>query len=742
MLISLSGAYFLTPRINVMRKEYQLVVTDDIKENLPAKYAPLYVGLGSLRGVFVDILWGRMRMLQQEKKFYDMHQLAEIITSLQPRFGAVWTHHAWNMAYNISVSTNTKEERWEWVKKGVDMLQTRAIPLNPRNIQMHRELAWMYLHKIGGYSDNMNKYYKLQLCKLWDPITGEPAEGKVELKDGTETWQAVQDFKAIADIYNAYINDERHMLPLREKLEALIANHPTHVKTLSPLMYFQLDRFRRELKNKYEELIKVDRDVARDLEKLIEFTATVVPANEVSPRALLRESEPKVADQADYIESLGFTLNYDLLETIYKMKARKSSAVYQEFRLRRVDDNTDTKADKALMEWLDNEEIKNEREQLLNFVKALAIVNEYNMDPAWMYELMRGQWLAYLSENENSTEALPIPIDWRHPASHGMYWASRGMKKAKELDRPEEFEVMNTDRILLQALQTLTYNGTIYYEPYTFDDRIDKYDLAPNLDFVDAYVRALYGAPDRITTKEFKESAAPDSFMAGYENFLLWAVRTNYVYGRKQEAQRWYDRLRKEFSTYKPDRLERYLVPLDDFVLRMMGEAIGDINDARSIVVGQIVEGIEKGWTHNDPARANQHFKMARLWYDVYQAQSARKIEGEDLTRRGLGRFEDIKAFVFFRYLLKPSRAVDDLLTKAIVWRKYAETPIKQIVYDQVVNELRAEGKRFNLDADKMFPEPEGMQAWREKHPEIQKAREAQEQKKNESGAEFRTEEK
>jgi len=41
--------------------------------------------------------------LQDEDKFFEMAQLAEWITKLEPHFVHVWLVQAWNMAYNISV---------------------------------------------------------------------------------------------------------------------------------------------------------------------------------------------------------------------------------------------------------------------------------------------------------------------------------------------------------------------------------------------------------------------------------------------------------------------------------------------------------------------------------------------------------------------------------------------------------------------------------------------------------------
>ena len=102
--------------------------------------------MGAFRGLIVDILWMRADTLKQEGKFFDAKQLAEWITTLQPRFAQVWDFHAWNMAYNISVAIpNTQpEERWRWVKNGYELLRDRAIELNPKSILLYRSLSWIF----------------------------------------------------------------------------------------------------------------------------------------------------------------------------------------------------------------------------------------------------------------------------------------------------------------------------------------------------------------------------------------------------------------------------------------------------------------------------------------------------------------------------------------------------------------------------------------------------------------------
>jgi len=120
-------------RINTQRSEMKLVINEPL-ENAPPSLAFATVALGAFRGLIVDVLWIRADQLKEDGKFFDAKQLAEWITLLQPRFGAVWDFHAWNMAYNISVTipASRPQERWHWVQNGYELLRDKGIEKNPK----------------------------------------------------------------------------------------------------------------------------------------------------------------------------------------------------------------------------------------------------------------------------------------------------------------------------------------------------------------------------------------------------------------------------------------------------------------------------------------------------------------------------------------------------------------------------------------------------------------------------------
>jgi hypothetical protein len=173
MLFFLGASTALAVSLSGMLGRYKLTYADRAEEGQPREVA-LGIAMGAFRGIFVNFLWMRANDMKEAGKFYEAVQLARTITKLQPRFPRVWVFHAWNLAYNISVQTQTPEERWQWVNRGVELLRDEGIPANPNDMLLHKELGWIFLHKIGGFTDDANPVYKRALAQEWTIALGPP----------------------------------------------------------------------------------------------------------------------------------------------------------------------------------------------------------------------------------------------------------------------------------------------------------------------------------------------------------------------------------------------------------------------------------------------------------------------------------------------------------------------------------------------------------------------------------------
>jgi hypothetical protein len=81
------------------------------------------------------------------------------------------------MAYNISVATYTARERWQWVYNGIRLLRDEGIPNNERSIPLYHQLAWTWLHKVAGRSDDFHWTYKRQWAATMEMLLGPPPAG-------------------------------------------------------------------------------------------------------------------------------------------------------------------------------------------------------------------------------------------------------------------------------------------------------------------------------------------------------------------------------------------------------------------------------------------------------------------------------------------------------------------------------------------------------------------------------------
>ena len=200
MLVLLGASGVVGTSITESSGRHQLVYADSAGENDRPEVA-LGIAMGAFRGVFVNLLWIRANRLQEEGKLYEAIELAETITKLQPRFPRVWVFHAWNLAYNISVKTQTPEERWQWADAGVRLLRNEAIRQNPNDMLLHKELAWIFLHKIQGVTDDVNQFYKRKVAAEWTVVLGPPPPPSPEMRDSdhaTEVFAQWMDVVAMA----------------------------------------------------------------------------------------------------------------------------------------------------------------------------------------------------------------------------------------------------------------------------------------------------------------------------------------------------------------------------------------------------------------------------------------------------------------------------------------------------------------------------------------------------------------
>ena len=194
-------------RISQLRRELEIENVNPLQDTQIASELRLpTVALFTFRSLAINYLWIRADNLKQEGQYFDALHLARMICTLQPNLASVWDFQSWNMAYNISVALPNGPERWNWVKNGFELIRDQGLVHNPRNPELHRSLALIFQHKIGGITDDMHRYYKerlaFEMMKLFGagPTTNEQL---VTLAAAPDDWDLLRQKPSIAKLVTA-----------------------------------------------------------------------------------------------------------------------------------------------------------------------------------------------------------------------------------------------------------------------------------------------------------------------------------------------------------------------------------------------------------------------------------------------------------------------------------------------------------------------------------------------------------
>jgi len=492
--------------INSQRQKMNLISNEPMK-NAPPSLAFATVAMGAFRGLVVDVLWLRADRLKEQGQFFDAKQLAEWITTLQPRFASVWEFHAWNMAYNISVAipATQPDQRWRWVKNGYELLRDQGIELNPKSISLYRELGRIFQHKIGGVSDDAHKYYKLQLAMAMEPLLGS-ADNKLDATD------------------NGYF-------------EAL-AKAPTDWQ-----------------------------QIAKD-------------ANIFSLISALKSADKAFADDDNFVS------NY--------LSLRQNPGRFNPDAFRVIDNFRGTEALKRF-------DI---------FAKAHQLHKAWKFDPVLMRELNKTYGpIDWNDPNKN------LPLDWRHPDTHAIYWAVKGLQIAGKGEF--SIEQTNTDRIVVHGLQDLFRNGKIFiYKPPLQEVSGEQQPtspevfLRPDLRMFEPYNKAILKVIGKYTDPN---QDGYSSHQIGHRNMLENAVLSFYQAGHERQAQKIYNQLRQLYPS------DDFKVPLVGFVRNRLTEELQsiDINNAKEIVIMMLREAYFRYAMRDDDTAASRE-NWAKEVYDRY----------------------------------------------------------------------------------------------------------------------------
>ena len=608
-LAALGGAGSLATPINAQRDDLQLSLAK-IEQTLPPDAALTQAFLGTFRGLAVNVLWQRAENLKNEGKFFEAMQLADWITTLQPRYPKVWEFTSWNKAYNISVATYTPEERWMWVKQGgIDELRDKGIFYNPNSLTLYKQLAWIFLHKVGEFMDDQHSYYKRQMAIEWDTILGGGPPVTADFEDMGE--------------YVAWLT------PVAEAPETLAELYERQPGTRRLVDHLRGRGYR-----------LTDEGVGPNL--LPDF------AYEYSDFHPEDESEPHF-----HLEGAG-TGEEGIGAVTYA----------------------------AWPEWAEDED----KQAVLAFARRKVITGSpIRMDPAKM-----------IADAERFG-----PLDWRHQASHGIYWTMRGLEQGEAVYGKNKGEdLYNTRRNLLVALQQLQRSGRVQFEPQTRGNR-----QVQDLRFYPAYEREFDRAmldfsEGDVVTEEGRE-LAERLYGVGYRNNVDQIVSQLYLFGDEDEATEIFERVRARYSGTEHE--PRYAVPIERYVRLHLDENFENPDQARSAVINRTGLAIVQGYGEGDSDAAENLLAQARrghAWF-INEFDGAGG-SGQEMPQD----FDDIILAALVQVMASPPGFYPPM-TKIAVWDNI-ENEHKQRAWPIVYPALARETEQYGYDLPTAYPAPAG----------------------------------
>ena len=219
------------------------------------------------------------------------------------------------------------------------------------------------------------------------------------------------------------------------------------------------------------------------------------------------------------------------------------------------------------------------------FAKARQLRKIWKLDPVLMQDLNKTYGpIDFIDPNTH------LPLDWRLPDSHAIYWGVKGLQiAAREQSREISTTETNTDRIVSHSLQNLFRNGKLFIRDIQLQMPVESSQetqtqifkeifLRPDLRMFGSYNKSFLAVLDKY--KDEKEGTLV-SLQNGHRNMLKNAVLSFYQSGHKLQARKIYDQLRKLY-----DRPE-FKVSMVEFARKRFLEELESIglNDAKEQVI-------------------------------------------------------------------------------------------------------------------------------------------------------------
>lgn len=685
------------PTINEGRRALNLMGADSPLENTPPEYVFYIQAFGAFRGLIADIAFIRADQLKQAGRFYDAMQLHQWICALQPHFPGVWEYASWNLAWNISVTTFTPEERWNWVYNGVKLLRDHGIPLNPKAVNLYKQLAWTFNNKMGENTDEQHYAYKCNWAWRMHLVLGPPPDPLA----GADPATLAADLTTLEEPKLLEEAARRTYAQSQEKLRKAAENVGLEAPPMPDPAAIEAGRAP-ALTGSIE--FKIAQRAAADQLRPIRDAAPTLA--ELYPR------HPEARRMVSELRALGTDLSdTPLTEDAYWREGGLAHAFFLPYRALvnpagfRERFGRESRAASALQERMDAlgrilglPTGDPAGAALVQYLQRKVLREVYKLDPAFLLELVETFG----------------PIDWRSVDAQGLYWAARGLVAGGDTVSKFGNDKTNTARIMFFCLRSLFLRGHLVFEPNPDAIHASYLNLSRDLNMIEPMHRAYvqYGA---LFDPTGDVPGLPGTYRGGHINFLTEAIRLLYLAGREAEAAGYYRALRQLYPRTPDGRPEpMFAKSLHDFVLDSFRDSLfaPASRDILIIVDAWLIQAYD-ALAAGDFVGYARHIRAARDYHESFM----RDKRDDPLTRRTwLKDFAQLQVDAFGAYLARPSRSSAFTLHKTRLWQN-APLPLRQGVYDDLLPLLKSECEFYRFDVARAFPEPSGMDEYRRQRP-------------------------
>lgn len=662
----------LIPSIDRGRESLTMIADESPTKNAPPEFAFAIQAFGAFRGLVTNIAFIRAEEYKRAGRYYDAMQLHKWICKLQPRFPTVWQYCAWNMAWNISVTTYTPEERWNWVYNGLKLLRDQGIVWNPRAINLYKDLAWIYVNKMAEPVDDYHMVYKKNWAWRMHLLLGPPPNPLAAYQPD-KPFQPVSGSLTSGELFEA-AEIERE----RRGNRPITPDDAPSTEGETPFQIVQ--------KAAYDKIHAID-EAPRTLAALYEAhpEAREIVSQLAAQLGILIHDNPLDEETYWRNDGLAFTFfqRYRKLtdpRSIQQMLIRKKDSDPDATNLERFDSIVGVRAGNPA------------GEALVRFLQRKVLSETYKLEPQHMLTLI-------------TTFG---PMDWRTVEAHSLYWVTYGIIKGKETISSFTNDKTNTLRLLFFSLIGLTRGNHLVFEPYPDAIQRSYYNATPDPNFIEPMHKAYITYGPMIDPDPGRDPAG-ETFRAGHVSFLIEAIRVLYLSDRKREAQHYFNYLRDHYGLTSTGTLNRELdKSLRDFVFDTF-TSVADTHKESRKAISSILEAAMGELADGSMSRYNNLTEFAWKLHDTY----TREKQDPRSDRLRLPPFIDMQADCLRSFLSFPPIDEGVTLRKARLWLGIP-IEIKQRVYDDLYPMLVVECDQWGFDPAAAFPEPPGMREFRE----------------------------